>query len=103
MAIYNVGCCYRHGNGVKKDTIKAIEWYQKGADLGSVDCMVSLAFMYEYGKGIKKDLGKAIEFYKLAYQNGEQSAQFMLDRKKIKKFIKKNVKVWFQIYYNSIF
>ena len=65
MAAYNMGCCYRHGDGVKKNGAKAVEWYEMGAEIGDTDCMVCIAYMYEKGKcGLKKDLSKAADWYK---------------------------------------
>ncbi len=36
-AQYALGHIYRTGDGVPKDAIKAIEWYQKAATLGGVE------------------------------------------------------------------
>ena len=68
-----------------------MEWYAKGAELGNTDCMLSLAFMYEHGKGVKKDLGQAVEWYTKAAQYGQDDAQIMLERKKINKYLNKNL------------
>ena len=52
MALYNVACCFRHGDGVKKNKLKAIKWYEKAAEAGSCDALLSLGFMYERGEGV---------------------------------------------------
>jgi len=47
--------------------------------------------MYEHGKGVKKDLGQAVEWYTKAAQYGQDDAQIMLERKKINKYLNKNL------------
>ena len=81
-----MGCCYRHGNGVKKNGAKAVEWYEMGAELGDADCMIGIAYMYEKGKsGLKKDLEKAIEWYKKALNAGVKCAADILRKSKFRK------------------
>ncbi len=55
MAVYNVACCYRRGDGVKKDAVKAAEWYERAAALGVSDAMIGLGYLYGRGKGVKVD------------------------------------------------
>ncbi len=82
-----MGCCYRHGDGVKKNGEKAVEWYEMGAKLGDTDCMVNIAYMYEKGKsGLKKDLAKAAKWYKKALLAGEEAAAGVLRKNKFRKF-----------------
>lgn len=38
-----VGYCYMTGTGVRKDPGKAVEWFRKGAELGSAKAMLNLA------------------------------------------------------------
>ena len=82
-----MGCCYRHGDGVKKDAEKAVQWYEKASALGSVDSQISLGYMYERGCGVKKDLKRAAEWYKKALENGEEAAAYMLSKKKFAKIV----------------
>ena len=80
-----MGCCFRHGDGVKKDGVKAIEWYEMGAKLGDPDCMTNIAYMYEKGKsGLKKDLKKAAEWYKKAADAGVEGAEYVLQKRKFR-------------------
>lgn len=50
---------YRNGEGVTKDTDKALDLFKKAASLGSKEAMRDLEFMYQYGVGVEKDLDTA--------------------------------------------
>lgn len=66
------GYMYRDGTGVEQDYAKAMEWYEKAADLGSTIAMNNIGQMYEYGLGVKQDSDKAQEWYdKAAAAEGE--------------------------------
>lgn len=46
------------------DNKKAIEWFQKAADLGYVKSLQDLGYIYEKGTyGVKRDLEKALSYY----------------------------------------
>lgn len=66
----NLGRCYEHGKGVEKDSIKAVEWYQKSADQGYSQGQNSLGLCYLSGEGVKKDVDKGIELLTLAANQG---------------------------------
>lgn len=42
----------------------AIDWYERAAELGSLDAKGSLALMYATGRGMKKDRAKASAWYR---------------------------------------
>ena len=65
---------YEQG-GLKKDEVKAVEWYQKAAEAGNATAMCSLGVCYEYGQGgLTKDEAKAVEWYQKAAEAGEARA-----------------------------
>ena len=85
--------CYYRGTGVKQDFNKALFWYQKAADLGSLKalCKIGHIFSHYAGKkdhfsrkipgfwdGIQVDYQKAIEWYTKAAQQGSKCAQWRL-------------------------
>jgi hydroxymethylglutaryl-CoA lyase len=41
-AQYNLGYCYRHGEGVAKDAAKSVEWWTRAAKAGQADAQRSL-------------------------------------------------------------
>jgi len=50
-AEYQLASCYREGNGVEKDSAKAIEWYQKSAKHGNMFAKLQLQYMITPVKG----------------------------------------------------
>jgi TPR repeat protein len=58
-----------------KDFSKALELYQKAAELGSVDAMSACGNMYRRGLGTKKDNAKALYWYEQAAEHGRPAAQ----------------------------
>ena len=70
----NLGRCYSEGKGVEKDSIKAVEWYQKSADQGYAQGQNSLGLCYLNGDGVKKDVDKGIELITLAANQGYSRA-----------------------------
>ena len=71
--------------GLPKDEAKAVELYERAAELGNSLAQYSLGAMYEYGRGgLHKNAGKALELYRQAEAQGDvlaQSLREMLERK----------------------
>jgi len=61
---------YHHGRGVSQNMDKAIELYQKGADVGSAACQHNLGCEYMLGTNVEKDAHKAFELIKTAAEQG---------------------------------
>ena len=55
---------------VYSDTDKAAYWYQKAAEKGSKDAQYALGAMYEDGKGVIQNAANAIEWYQKAAEGG---------------------------------
>ncbi|KAG8888191.1 hypothetical protein FRB98_008209 [Tulasnella sp. 332] len=66
LAIYEVGQCFFHGWGVKKDQKMAVSYFLVAARMGDVDAQQELAFCYLNGSGTKKDKKEAAKWYKRA-------------------------------------
>ncbi|MDE7009222.1 MAG: tetratricopeptide/SEL1-like repeat protein [Lachnospiraceae bacterium] len=60
---------------------KAVEWYTKAADLGSIDAIKRLGDLYYYGfmYGGEQDTEKAIEWYTKAADLGDAESKSMLE------------------------
>ena len=58
-SIVGLANLYRNGNGITKDTAKALDLFKKAASLGSKEAMMELEFMYRSGKGVEKNLDEA--------------------------------------------
>ena len=58
-----IGNMYCNGNGVEQDYSKALEWFEKGADLRSRVSMFNVGYMYYGGYGVEQDCSKALVFF----------------------------------------
>jgi len=78
-SFYTLGSKYREGNwGLSKDMSKAIELWNKAADLGSVSAHHSLGVAYSIGDGVKKNVLQTIHYMKLAAMGGHEMARYQL-------------------------
>lgn len=75
---YVLGSMYDHGNGVKKDQVKAVEWYRKAAKLGQIEAQSILAVKYENGEGVEKDSTRALKWRLKAAEQGHDASQSLL-------------------------
>jgi hypothetical protein len=74
-AQYKLGEKYYFGNGVEKDSEKAIKWYRKAADQGHAKAQYSLGVMYDSGEGVEEDDEQAVDWYRKAAGQGHAMAQ----------------------------
>ncbi len=75
-AQYVLATLYNNGQGVEKNSQKAVEWYQKSADQNNDLAQYSLGIMYEFGdEGLDKNEQEAQKWYRLAANNGNYFAQ----------------------------
>ena len=44
---FDLGVKYQNGDGVSKDSVKALEWYIKAAERGNAPAQFNLAVMYQ--------------------------------------------------------
>ena len=75
-----LGVMYATGDGVPKDSAKAVEWYQKAAAQGNADAQNNLGAQYFNGDNVPKDLAKAVEWFQKAAAQGNAIAQYLLGR-----------------------
>lgn len=50
---------------------KALSYYEKASDLGSVRAVARIAVLYDYGIGVSKDRAKAFRYYSKAATNND--------------------------------
>jgi TPR repeat protein len=74
----NLASYYEDGTGVTKSADKAVELYQRAADLCNVDAIVNLALCYKNGTGVTKSDEIAVELYERAIELGDAGAVFSL-------------------------
>lgn len=73
QAMCRLGMCYRRGNGVDKDPVKALEYYLNAHDAGMKEACFDIAIAYEKGLGVEKDPEQAVRWYKEGAESGDPS------------------------------
>eukprot|EP00825_Cyclidium_porcatum_P004770 TRINITY_DN1225_c0_g1_i6.p2 TRINITY_DN1225_c0_g1~~TRINITY_DN1225_c0_g1_i6.p2 ORF type:complete len:127 (-),score=25.25 TRINITY_DN1225_c0_g1_i6:201-581(-) len=71
----SLGDCYENGQGVEKDLIKAVKYYQMSADQGNVKGQNNLGRYYENGQGVEKNYQLAVKYYQMSADQGNADAQ----------------------------
>ncbi|WP_214660530.1 lytic transglycosylase domain-containing protein [sulfur-oxidizing endosymbiont of Gigantopelta aegis] len=69
---------YEHGEGITKDTSKAIFWYCKAALKGSTDAQRNLAWMFLNARGVEQDEALAVRWFNRAAKSGDAYAKKIL-------------------------
>lgn len=75
-AQFKLGKQYHDGDGVKRDFVKAAEYYLKAAILGHAKAQNNLGEMYANGFGVPQDKHKATEWFMKAAEQGLDIAQY---------------------------
>ena len=79
-AIAYIGYMYDEGIGVEENDKIAVEWYQKGADLGFTGAQTNLGLMYYYGHGVEENNLMAVYYFEKAANKNGSRAKFMLGK-----------------------
>lgn len=66
------------GNGVPRDTGKAVHLYCEASRLGDVEAQYNLGWMYANGRGIPRDDATAAYFFAMAAKQGDALSKRML-------------------------
>ena len=83
-AQYELGICYRQGEGVDTDEKEGFKWLTKSAEQGNADAQFWLGNCYEYGSGVDKDEKEAVNWYTKAAEQRDAEAIRRLKRFKSK-------------------
>ncbi|EJK50816.1 hypothetical protein THAOC_30082, partial [Thalassiosira oceanica] len=79
VAICTLGAEYRFGGyGLKKDVTRAVELYERAAELGEKDAHYNLGALYDEGTDVETDTAKAIRHYEAAAMCGHVYARHNL-------------------------
>lgn len=68
-AMCSLGFMYRDGDGIVRDTKKALEWFHKAADAGDVFSILKVAQLYAWSNDARDPI-LAVTWYKLAIEAG---------------------------------
>jgi hypothetical protein len=78
MGIYRLGEAHEKGRGTPVDNAKAAELYERGVQMGNVDCQAALGRMLYCGSEIAQDLERAHELFHLASLQGDANGTYLL-------------------------
>ncbi len=77
-AQFDLGVCYRFGQGVPQDEAAAVAWYLKAAEQGYDKAQYNLGVCYDGGTGTPKDHAEAAKWYRRAAHQGHAKAAYNL-------------------------
>jgi len=78
-AINTIGCNYRDGRyGFTQDYTKALELFQRAAELGNAEAYLNIGCAYHRGQGIEVNMEKTRHYWELAAISGEETARHNL-------------------------
>ena len=76
---YELGYAYYCGEGVEVDYHKALECFEKAANLGEARAQFATGYMYHLGQhAIEGNLEKAVKWYQAAAKQGNEDAKYIL-------------------------
>ena len=82
LAIYLLGNQYEYGHcGLEKDMVRAVELYERAAELGAKDAHYNLGVLFNNGVGVEKDIAKVMRHWESAAMCGHVSARHYLGNK----------------------
>jgi TPR repeat protein len=77
-ALYLLGACYYHGEGVPQSYERAAVLYTQAAAKGNTNAQGSLGALYCNGQGVSQSCERAAELYTQAAAKGDAVAQYNL-------------------------
>ncbi|NOZ37374.1 MAG: hypothetical protein GXP11_04760 [Gammaproteobacteria bacterium] len=93
VAQFYVAGDYEEGRGVRKDLLKAFDWYKTAANKKHNGAQFKLGEFYEHGWGVKEDKDRALFWYKKAEQNGSRRAKKHLNKLELSKQVEASARV----------
>lgn len=72
VALNDIACMYRSGDGFMQNFEKALDYFERAAVQNLIVSMISLGHMYRYGEFVSKNLLTAMTYYQIALQNDKK-------------------------------
>jgi hypothetical protein len=79
-ALYSLGFCLLHGQGVRREVKLALRHLRRAAVLGEVNAQYELGAAYYRGAGIVKSPRLAMKWLRMAASHGQEEARAFLER-----------------------
>jgi len=78
-AQFNLGLCYKRGEGVERDAAAAVHWFSRAAREGHEPlAQTNLGVSYYFGEGVEQNATEAVGWFGLAAEQGEPNAMHNL-------------------------
>ena len=74
-AQFDLGLSYDRGDGVKRNSTKAFEWYWKAAKQGLAKAQFNLAVLYFTGDGVEKNFEQVVQWFRRSAEQGVVDSQ----------------------------
>lgn len=74
----NNGVKYLIGNGVPVDSVEAVKWFRKGAEMGEFQCQGWLGHCLMDGEGVTQDVPEALKWLRKSAEQGFPMAMYYL-------------------------
>ena len=75
----SLGVMYAFGEGVPKDDVQSVYWYDLAAKQGNVIAQLYLGVMYDAGRGVQQDYVKAYAWIRLSGIQGNIHAKVYIE------------------------
>jgi TPR repeat protein len=80
FALYSLGFCLLHGQGVRRDARQALRHLRRAAVLGEINAQYELGVAYYRGIGVVKSARLAMKWLRMAASQGQEEARAFLER-----------------------
>lgn len=73
-AQFELALLYDNGEGVAKDSAKAVKWYRRSAEQGNAAAQNNLGVCYNRGEGVEKNPAEAAKWFRKSAEQGNKRA-----------------------------
>lgn len=78
-AQYALGDMFERGLGIRRDYVRAAEWFRMAGGLGHhVEAQYAMGDLYFFGRGVAHNYDDALRWYQRAARQGQPAAQYVL-------------------------
>ena len=64
-AAFYAGLCYSEGRGIEQDKKRAIDFFERAMEMGSIDAMIQLAICHANADGVEQNMKKSSELFEV--------------------------------------